>query len=166
MSIAYYPLNIYTAGLCMRLIAFVCVCVCNQKNIYLHTYRSNVFAKRTHSDHSSTLYFTRDVFSSIQSYRGCYSPYFYSRDCPSGVSGDLSKHGKRNLHSFEIVTPTVWLNPLKPTPTCQCIEIAVLHELSVQHSPLTVLSAHRVCVLWNPSYKGVAITVGTLVVEP
>ena len=66
MSIAYYPLNIYTAGLCMRLIAFVCVCVCVcvcvTKKTSIYTLTGQMSSRKGHIVITHPLYILPEMF--------------------------------------------------------------------------------------------------------
>ena len=110
---------------CVYVCVCVCVCVCNVTVRYLcekGAYRSLIYFICCWVVH--------------------YSPRFYSYDC---FPGSLAKHyikklaWFRNFHAHHLQE--------EPTPMLrQCIDIAYAVVNSVQHSPLTVLSTHRICV--------------------
>ena len=126
-------------GLCIQLRLFVCACVFMwvwPKNVCLHTYRPNVFAKRM----SSKLLCSQRCFArSIKSYTESAIPLFlFIWLSTGGLLEFLKMKSLNTLYNLEIVTSTVWFAG-KADLYMMAVHWNCCNELSVQHSPLTVL---------------------------
>ena len=144
----YYPVGICAAQLCVWSCRCVCtyVQVCNQK----HLFRILPVCQSLSAACSQDLYVAKNA-------NWTFSESWMLDICHMAWSPMMPKdyYGAHLLTAqiIEVVTPTTdwhdWKCREKPTPTWwQCINLN-----SVQHSPLTVFSTHRVCVLWNSSIQ-------------
>ena len=138
-------------GLCVWLCLFVCVFMSvygvTKKCLFTHL---PVICKGAYC--TLIHFMSPEMFArSIELYREHYPPCFFS-DWHLGVSGIFRNIMIKTLPS--LVTPTVWLNRNagKASPWANPNMPVHWNLNSLYSSPLTVLSMHRVCILWNSSY--------------
>ena len=86
---------------------------------------------------------------SIELYRECCFPRFYLCNCP-GIPGDSLETWWYWWYVCAHASVTLLLQWCYQNTRNNSSALST--DLSVQHSPLTVLSAYRVCVLWNSSF--------------
>ena len=137
--------SMHTMGYAFKSHLLVCVCLWSTKKVCLHTYQSSIFVKMVHTACSSTL--------CCQWYLlvipGTLVPMFLFTQLFLWASrGSFKTSRSANL---DIATPIVRCNRNagKANLNVKVVYWCYSTELLVQHNPLTVLSAHKVCVLWN-----------------
>ena len=124
--VPFYLQWITLCKVCAKDFAFSHAHVCDQNNVCLHTYQSNIFMKRIHTARSSI--YILHLCASL------YSP---------GPGPGVHTHAQW-LVGVLLHLPQYWLDKWvmikAPVTNCSAASIS-----------LTLLSVYRVCVLWNSS---------------